>query len=268
MQELSKEEIGAGVDSNYLIFAADSQGINSCVFREGDFVTEFISTYQVPWMNGPLKTDASLDNLKERVMETLKSYKTPMTWRVGPLSKNVDALYEILLSAGLTRASEPGMLLNLDDFKVSAPPADLTIELVSTSNQVDDFLVPFCDGFSVPEDVAVHFQIYAAERMPFSKVPQKWFIGYCKERPACCVTWVAACGINMIYNVCTVKEFRGRGFARRMVELAVESSLAEFQQPICLYASAMGLPLYKRMGFVEQFVRNDFVYTPEIVANY
>jgi ribosomal protein S18 acetylase RimI-like enzyme len=265
MQHLSKEEIGRRVDGNYISFAADSEGIKGCLVSEDAFVTQFITRYQVPWMNGVLKTDANVDGILERVCQTLKSYSTPLTWRVGPLSQNTSALHDVLLAAGLSHYSEPCLRLNLAEYKASAPPAGLTVELVTTPKQVDDFMVPFCEGFSVPPDVAEHFRIYALEKIPVSKFPQKWFVGYCDGRPVSGVTWVAACGVNMIYNVCTIEEFRGRGFARRMAELAIESSLAEVDQPVCLYSSAMALQLYKRMGFVEQFLRNDYVYAPEVV---
>lgn len=53
----------------------------------------------------------------------------------------------------------------------------------------------------------------------------------------------------LLHNVYTLPECRGRGFARRLVELAVEWCRENGFGSLSLNASAAGRPLYESMGF-------------------
>lgn len=53
----------------------------------------------------------------------------------------------------------------------------------------------------------------------------------------------------LLHNVYTLPEFRGRGFARKLVETALDWCKQKGFSSLALNASAAGRPLYERMGF-------------------
>ncbi len=267
MSDMGKAELAQSIEINFIAACQSADGINGASFRSDSFSTRCFSNYQTAWMNLVLKADGDADDLVGLVAKTLEEYATPMLWRVGPATTNGARLSRVLQQSGLTFSStEPALCLSMKKFKRSEDLSELRIEEVLSPRQVDDFLVPFCDGFSVPDDVAEHFRLYGIERVvPMER--QQWFVAYCDEQPVACVTWYACGGINMIYNVCTVEQYRRRGFARRMVDLAVEASLSKRDLPVCLYSSPLGLSLYKSIGFEEVFVRTDYMYEPDALLS-
>lgn len=263
MVTASSTDIAEKIDANFAQTCFLGSGINSATVKEDSFVTHFVSPYMVPWMNLVLKTDGNAPNLRARIEDVLAQYDNPMTWRLGAMTSNVDAVAAELDSLGLMRSSwvEPGMCLNMEYYKRSEPHQDLLIEEVTHEQQVNDWLIPFSQGFSVPVEVSDHFRKYGNERLAGSE-GEKWFVGYSDGRVASCAQYLSACGINMIYSICTVSQFRSKGFARRMVDHVIADSLAYADLPVGLFASEMGLPLYEKMGFVTQFRRTDYIYTP------
>jgi GNAT superfamily N-acetyltransferase len=53
----------------------------------------------------------------------------------------------------------------------------------------------------------------------------------------------------LLHNVYTLPEFRGRGFARKLVEISLDWCRQKGFGSLALSASAAGRPLYESMGF-------------------
>ncbi len=257
-------ELGKNVEANFNAGCEGGRGINGFEYSADGFSTRCRSLYKTPWMNLILQADGDHPDLEKQVRATISEYENaPMLWRVGPASANSEALGLVLEKSGLIFSCiEPALRLSLDKFKESGALERLRIEEMSTAKHVEDFLIPFCEGFSVPTDVADHFRILGRDRVIGSK-NQKWFVGYFDGQVAASATWFANSGVNMIYNICTVETFRRRGIARRMVDHVVKSSLAHFQQPVCLFSSEAGLSLYESIGFELIFYRTDYAYQPD-----
>lgn len=262
MATLSAEQIGAGVESNHMQNSAAFHGMPGCTYQESPFATEIITRFNAAWFNGVYKTDGRHPDLEAQVKQTLQKYKTPMLWRVGPTTKYPERLHELLPKLGLKIVEQPpAMALKLDAYQRGAVPDGLTIQPVSAAHQIDDFLVPMCEGFSIDSALREHFRNYALSRLPQSKI-ENWFVGYFDGQPVASGTLYTNCGINMIYNICTTQPFRGRGFARAIIDQLISIAPEPAARPICLYSSALGLPVYKKIGFVEQFIRTDYEYIP------
>ncbi len=263
MQKTKSTIIAERMEANFIHGCWLGSNINGTALTEDTFTTYYTSPYTVPWMNVVLRADGTVPDLELRVKSMLDKFDRPMTWRLGPLSTNVDTIRKVLECEGLVQGNwiEPAMCLNVEKFKPSEPLNELRIEEVHSNQQVEDWLVPFAEGFSVPPDVVGHFRSYGLERL-VTNPGEKWFVGYCQDRPASCAQYIIAEGINMIYSICTTSEFRSRGFARRMVEHAAVDSLSYSDLPVCLYSSAMGLSLYESIGFETQCARTDYIYHP------
>lgn len=61
-----------------------------------------------------------------------------------------------------------------------------------------------------------------------------------------------------IHQVGVVPEFQGRGLARWMMDVVIESARRQGAQVVTLQASVAGRGLYERMGFTSQFPINNY----------
>ena len=59
-----------------------------------------------------------------------------------------------------------------------------------------------------------------------------------------------------ILNVYTKKEYRRQGLAAKLLEMAIEEAKKRNLSYLDLTATADGISVYKKMGFVEDNVRN------------
>ena len=75
------------------------------------------------------------------------------------------------------------------------------------------------------------------------------WIGYRNGEPVTSAAVVANDETLGIYNVATLPQFRGKGYAEAAVRHAVEQAGAAGARRIVLQSTAPGYPLYVRMGF-------------------
>ena len=77
----------------------------------------------------------------------------------------------------------------------------------------------------------------------------RWFTGYVNGQPVATSLLFQTGRMAGIYNVATLKEFRRRGIGEAMTWAAVNAGRANGSEYACLQPSALGEPIYKRMGF-------------------
>jgi len=68
--------------------------------------------------------------------------------------------------------------------------------------------------------------------------------------------------VIMVHSVTTLPKFRGRGYVRRIMEVAIAHGLRRASFPITLFASPFGIKLYKSMGFEEIYQMEHFLFKP------
>ena len=78
-----------------------------------------------------------------------------------------------------------------------------------------------------------------------------WFTGYVNDLPVSSAYYLTDSEVTMIYAVGTLSVCRKRGYGRRTVEAAINHAWQQSSFTIALYASEIGHPLYKDMGFVD-----------------
>jgi ribosomal protein S18 acetylase RimI-like enzyme len=108
-----------------------------------------------------------------------------------------------------------------------------------------------------------HFRDIGAECF---RVPREWFeevfdsrtierdpfrawVGYSDGKPVVTAATVKASGAIGIYNVATVPDFRGRGYAEWLMREAIAREAADAELPLVLQSTAIGIELYARLGF-------------------
>jgi len=255
------------MERNFISQFQRLSGIKGACLSQTDSLTEFVSGYQAPWMNGVLVSSGSHADLNNLIASTLSKYACPMVWRVGVLSSEPQRLKEALTASGLYPLNrEPGMVLDRKRFSYSQPLPEFTVEVVQTQEQVNDYLIPFADAYDLPQEVVEHFRQFMMTQVEGS-TSQAWFTGYVEDVPVSTTYYLTDNEVTMIYAVGTLSKFRNRGYARRTMEAAIKHAWQHFDAPIALYSSAMGHSLYASMGFEDVCFVEQYIYTPLVVES-
>jgi GNAT superfamily N-acetyltransferase len=247
------DDLSSCIEQNYITQFNYLSGIKNAVFIEDEVFTEFRSGYHTDWMNGVLKTDGNSIDLEKKIAQTLKKYDCPMLFRVGSLTKKPQLVKKILIENGFKCvANDPAMVLDQSQFHISEPIPEFTIRKVDNQELIRDWLVPFSHSFELAPDAQEHFREFMHNRVPKPKL-EGWFTGYHNDEPVCSSYYLTANEVTMIYGVGTLVQFRKRGYGRRIMAATIQHALQNSSCPIALYATEMGEPLYKSMGFVEVY---------------
>jgi GNAT superfamily N-acetyltransferase len=262
---LPRLELARRTERNFINSFQGFQGINNSVFAETDTVAKFRTGYPVAWMNCVLRINGNADNLNGEVAVILRDYEQlscPMYWFVGALTNRASRVKEVLEARGLQFSGNyVGMALEPKMLSSSPPLPELRIEEVDGSRKIRHWLQPFTVCFAAPEIVKKHFQEYGCKRLGDSS-KEVWLVGYCEDLPVSTAAYVINSGVIMLHSVTTLPQFRRRGYARRIMETAINHALKRVRLPICLYSSPMGMQLYKNMGFVEVYEFAHYLFQP------
>lgn len=162
-----------------------------------------------------------------------------MRVRVGFDPDTQQAMREL----GLQTADQmPGMVLN-PVADIPAPPDALTIvdwdaRSLSTYNEI------MAVSFAAPLELMNN--LISPDLL---NSPTHGYLGYVGGRPVTTSALIASDGVAGVYNVATVPEYRGRGIGEAMTWHAVRKGVEAGCVIGSLQASAMGQPVYARMGF-------------------
>jgi ribosomal protein S18 acetylase RimI-like enzyme len=174
-------------------------------------------------------------------------------YRVVIRDDQIDACDDALRKAGLARVDDiPGMTLaRIPD---TPPRCDgVSFRRVDDAKTLDDFSRTAFIGFGLPERAAGHFLTEDLAALPAFEA----FVGYVDGQPACTSALFETAGVAGVYWVATLEAHRGRGLGESATWAAVEAGRRRGLPYACLQASAMGRPVYTRMGFEvdRQYVR-------------
>ncbi len=73
------------------------------------------------------------------------------------------------------------------------------------------------------------------------------------DEPVTASTLLLTDGMAGIYDVSSIPSARGKGFGRAITLASLVEAQARGYRYVCLQATQMGFPLYKRIGFKEQY---------------
>lgn len=174
-------------------------------------------------------------------------------FRVVIRADQAEACDGALRQAGLAQVDDiPGMTL--------APMPDRTprqsrvsIRRVDDAKSLDDWSRTAFVGFGLPERAAHLFLTEDLVALPAFEA----FVGYVDGQPVCTSSLFESAGVAGVYWVATLEGQRGRGLGETATWAAVEAGRRRGLPCASLQASAMGRPVYTRMGFAvdRQYVR-------------
>lgn len=173
------------------------------------------------------------------------------------ISPGFEDEYEPLLRQRGYEKIEPETVMMLSDLPLKGDgEPDLVIRTVSAPDELAHFQETVAKGFSLPDGsgpFVITEQVYTLPDVEL-------FIGYAGDRAASTSMLIKTGEVAGIYWVATREEYRGRGFGAAMTLHAVLAGRGKGCTFASLQATAMGRPVYERIGFSNPY--NYRVYAP------
>ena len=207
-------------------------------------------------VNAVVHVDLTPSRADERIAEAVArcvASGVPWRWLEGPTSRPGDVGAR-LAAAGLSRLGEfPGMALSLDrPVEVPAPRVDgLVVRRVADEADLDRWAALQRVSLDLGDVATAAWREVHARAGFGEEVPLRTSIALVDDVAVGSSALFVAAGVAGIYNVCTHPGYRGRGIGRHMTALVAEEGRALGYRVAVLGASAMGDPVYRRMGFRE-----------------
>ena len=208
-----------------------------------------------PLFNPVLRTTVEAAEIGEVVAEARAWYRErrlPWSWYVGPASEPPDLERE-LARRGFTKVTEPpGMaadLATLDELEAGAP---VRIERVSQRRQIESWFAVFAPAFELSRSAATAFRDLILAGGLGDDAPMLNYVAYEQRTPVATGSLVPAAGVGGIYNVATRADRRGRGIGRAITYALMREAAELGYRTAVLWSTAAGLPVYRRLGFVER----------------
>lgn len=151
----------------------------------------------------------------------------------------------IFARSGLTLATQmPGMITGTLAKPLRQLPACIVRE-VDSGSVLEDFCEIGANCFRVPQEWFDEvFDNETCQRLPF----RAW-VGYANGKAVGTSASVVSGGAVGLYNVATVPNFRGRGYAEAIMRECLRRENAAGQPlPVVLQSTNLGLQLYEQMG--------------------
>jgi ribosomal protein S18 acetylase RimI-like enzyme len=255
LQDLSPAAVARAIEANHFALWRDRARLPDLELHDEPERMWVISRFRLPATNCVLR--ANFEQVGRQIHDTLEIYRSrrlPMTWWIGP-STRPDTLGAYLTSQGLTSfGQEPGMAADLSAIELDAPsPPELTIVRVGDRRALRQCVKAFATGFGLSS--SLYRTILAIEwgLGLDPQQPRQFYLGLWNGKPVATALLFLGAGVAGLYSVSTVPQARGRGIGTAMAQEALRQGRDRGYRVGILYASQMGLPIYRRMGFREYF---------------
>jgi ribosomal protein S18 acetylase RimI-like enzyme len=194
--------------------------------------------------------EEDVDARIEAIVGGFAERKVPFMWSVGPFTQPAD-LGVRLESRGLSRVDElPGMAVDLHALQedVSLPTA-FVMERVSESEALKECIEVMRVGFDLPEITSeVLFEVFTTVGLGEDS-PLRSDVGRLDGHAVAASSLLVSAGVAGVYNVVTLPEARRQGLGAAVTLEALRDGRELGYRIGVLQSSAMGLSIYRRMGF-------------------
>ena len=205
------------------------------------------------WFNivtGLRHSGAALDAFIDEVKATHGRLGTAvMAW----LSPAAAPAAEALTAAGIGHAGEtPAMAARLDRLVAPEPGAGITVERVVDERGLRAFARTIVHGTGMPEYEDAWFAFF--QRLGLAKdAPVQNVLVRVEGVPAAGATVSMSDGVAGLYGVATLEAYRRRGLGAIASKAALDLARDRGYTVGILQSSALGLGVYRKMGFEETF---------------
>lgn len=211
--------------------------------------------------------EAEADECIAAIMEGLRSRGTPVVWQVGPASRPAD-LGARLMAYGLIKRGpgEAGMALELDRLRQDVPyHPTVTIRRAVSASDFAAFEELQALGFGHPllrpSPALGLMRALGPDHPDLDHL--RIYLGWLGHRPVATAMCFHGAGVAGLYGVATLPAYRRQGLATALTLHALREARADGYRLATLYASAMGVEVYRRLGFEVYCTIDRYVWTGE-----
>ena len=173
----------------------------------------------------------------------------PMLWWIGP-NTQPDDLADRLMSAGFTPADDlPMMAIDLQSMRMEPTPPNVTIKQVEREDELRAWSRILTEAFSLAGTAPYSFEELEHSLGLESEGRRYRFIAYLHDQPVATSALFADVGVAGIYSVATLPEARRQGIGAAITRAPLLHARALGYRIGTLQATAMGQPVYHRLGF-------------------
>jgi ribosomal protein S18 acetylase RimI-like enzyme len=255
-QDLSSAGMAAAIDASWIAaFGHWSSTPRIQTHDEESDIRWFVTPgVPVPLFNHAYYTrivkEGDIDARIAAVVGGFAEHEVPFMWTVGPFAQPSD-LGERLESRGLSRADElPAMAVDLHGLNEDVSfPSGLDVERVGDPEVLRECVEVMRVGFGLPELTSeVFFEAFTDVGLG-EESPLRSYIGRLDGEAVAASSLLVAAGVGGIYNVATLPEARRQGLGAVVTLEALRAAREIGYRIGVLQSSAMGLGVYRRLGF-------------------
>jgi len=198
---------------------------------------------------GPEEADAAI----AASLAAMQAHGVRGSWHVGPSMRPADP-GERLLAHGFAHAGdEPGMAVALSQLREDVPaPEGLAIERVRGEDGLALWARTLAATGFGEGDVEADWVTAMYARIGLGDdVPWRHYVGRLDGRPVATATLYLGAGVAGVYFISTMPDARRRGIGATLTLAGLREARALGMRVGVLGASALGHPLYRRLGFEE-----------------
>jgi len=190
----------------------------------------------------------TLDGVAERIRRLMVDRSTP--WVLVTTADSAPALAPLIDEFHLgRRRTSPGMVLELAPSPSPSYPSDLDIHAVTEPEEVRVFWRVATEGLEVPRGLLDPW-MNALEGVTRQRArAMGCYLGYAAGLPVATSMRIVTGRVAGVYWVTTLKDVRRRGYGTAMTWRAALEGARVGCTKSYLSASAMGFPVYEKMGY-------------------
>ena len=264
LHDLSTPTLNKAIEENiFSIFASFRHWHKAEVYEDASMLRS-ITDIPFPLFNSIVRTkleEAEIDPTITRLTEEAKARGVPLLWWTGPQTSPVD-LGNYLVKHGFVKEEDmPGMAIELDNLRDDLPvPAGFRFERLEDDASIMQWNQVTGQGFGMPDFVIEAFYEFLN---CVDRGKMKFYLGWLDRTPVATSTLFMAAGVAGIFNVATIPEARRKGIGAIMTAFPLREARKLGYYLGTLFATKMGVGVYRSLGFQEYCKIGQYVWMPE-----
>jgi ribosomal protein S18 acetylase RimI-like enzyme len=264
IEHLDPATIALTLDANKIAYGAYLSTYPGAVFHDDPGITWFETGVALDMFNGVLQIQqdaATLPSAIDRVLAHFQRRRLPFQWHLGPSSRPADA-GALLRARGIAHVeAEPGMAVELSALneQVSLVP-HLTIQPVTTPDELHRWAEVW--GCGAPPEVTRQWTTFYSQLRFGPQEQFRYYLGLVDGEPVATSALFLGAGVASVEHVVTLPQARRQGIGAAMTLHAARDARGSGYRVGMLFASPMGITIYRRLGFREYGLFSTFEWQP------